>query len=86
MSTYISSAICPQCKTGYVTEGDKGWICNNCDKTLPSEIISYKVQCCSDKLDAISKFFLNKSFKLENSQSNFSTVRTVIVIPVKIYT
>ncbi|XP_026321549.1 SET domain-containing protein SmydA-8-like isoform X2 [Hyposmocoma kahamanoa] len=55
ISTYLSSAICPQCKTGYATEGDKGWVCNKCDKVLPSEIIGYKVQCCSEKLDAINK-------------------------------
>lgn len=74
MGTYLSSAICPQCKTGYATESDKGWTCNKCDQALPSEIIGYKVQCCSDKLNAISKFF-NENFYVNKLLKTLSTVR-----------
>ncbi|KAL0871364.1 hypothetical protein ABMA27_005102 [Loxostege sticticalis] len=56
LGTYMSSAMCPDCKTGYVTRTTEGqWTCQGCKKQFEQSNIGHKVQCCSDKLDVINK-------------------------------
>ncbi|XP_049876227.1 SET domain-containing protein SmydA-8-like [Pectinophora gossypiella] len=54
LGTYISSALCPHCKE-LATELEGEWKCTKCDKKLESEVLGYKLQCCSDKFDIINK-------------------------------
>lgn len=57
MGTYMSSALCPTCKTGYISEiSDETWVCHDCGAKCESSVIRHKVQCCSEKLAVISKF------------------------------
>ncbi|XP_047032020.1 SET domain-containing protein SmydA-8-like isoform X1 [Helicoverpa zea] len=56
IGTYMSSVICPECKTGYVSHtSPEEWSCNNCAKTFPENNMSFKVQCCVDKFGVINK-------------------------------
>ncbi|XP_053610807.1 SET domain-containing protein SmydA-8-like isoform X2 [Plodia interpunctella] len=56
LGTFVSSAICPTCKTGYLSTTDGGeWTCNDCKKDFAQEIIGHRIQCCADKLDFINK-------------------------------
>ncbi|KAM3965853.1 SET domain-containing protein SmydA-8 [Aphomia sociella] len=56
LGTYVSSAICAECKTGYVSKDNNDeWKCNNCKKLFAHSIISKKIQSCSDKFDVINK-------------------------------
>lgn len=57
MGTYLSSAMCSSCKTGYITRsGESEWICKDCAEQFSYPDIANKVQCCSDKLKHISMF------------------------------
>ncbi|CAH2267756.1 SET and MYND domain-containing protein DDB_G0273589-like [Pararge aegeria] len=55
MDTFMSSAICPSCKTGYMSKAGESWICRSCKKESEHSVIGHKVQCCSDKLEVINK-------------------------------
>ncbi|RVE45500.1 hypothetical protein evm_009839 [Chilo suppressalis] len=56
LGTYLSSAICPECKTGYVSQSsDQQWDCHECKKKFEHSKIWHTVQCCSDKFDVINK-------------------------------
>nr|XP_026495928.1 SET domain-containing protein SmydA-8-like [Vanessa tameamea] len=55
LGTYMSSAICPQCKTGYISKNASVWICNSCGKETEPSVIEHKIQCCVDKLEVINK-------------------------------
>ncbi|XP_068618071.1 SET domain-containing protein SmydA-8-like [Battus philenor] len=56
MDTYMSSALCPGCKIGYISHSiDEMWSCHSCDCKYEHSIIGHKVQCCSDKLASINK-------------------------------
>ncbi|XP_072944683.1 SET domain-containing protein SmydA-8-like [Epargyreus clarus] len=56
MDTYMSSAVCTECKTGYIScNDDKTWTCHSCKKEFEKSSIDFKVKCCSDKLEVINK-------------------------------
>ncbi|XP_075980595.1 SET domain-containing protein SmydA-8-like [Anticarsia gemmatalis] len=56
MDTYMSSAKCPGCKTGFVSQTSaEEWTCGGCKNTFPDSNIGYKVQCCTDKFGVINK-------------------------------
>ncbi|KPJ18665.1 Protein msta, isoform A [Papilio machaon] len=56
MDTYMSSALCSACKTGYMSEiSNEKWACHSCGSEYESSVIKLKVQCCSDKLAVINK-------------------------------
>ncbi|KAJ8715187.1 hypothetical protein PYW08_005168 [Mythimna loreyi] len=56
MGTHMSSVICPDCKTGFVslTSADE-WTCGLCSQTFQDNNIGFKVKCCMDKLGVINK-------------------------------
>ncbi|XP_073961830.1 SET domain-containing protein SmydA-8-like [Choristoneura fumiferana] len=55
MGTFLSSAICPSCKTGYVSPAGDRWSCNNCQNETDGSAMKLKVQACEDKLGVINK-------------------------------
>ncbi|KAL4711520.1 hypothetical protein ACJJTC_000536 [Scirpophaga incertulas] len=56
LGTYMSSAICPDCKTGYVSKSsDDDWTCSDCQKQFEHANIGHIVKCCTDKFDVINK-------------------------------
>ncbi|KAG7312099.1 hypothetical protein JYU34_001551 [Plutella xylostella] len=56
MGTYMSSAKCPHCKTGFLARGESdAWNCLSCQKEFENSNIGHKVQCCTDKLGVINK-------------------------------
>ncbi|CAH2093101.1 unnamed protein product [Euphydryas editha] len=55
MGTYMSSAICSKCKTGYVSKKADVWECNSCGKETEKTDIEHKIKCCSEKFEVINK-------------------------------
>ncbi|CAK1555740.1 unnamed protein product [Leptosia nina] len=55
LGTHMSSALCPACKTGFVTKRLDKWECHTCKKEADDSVVGFKVKCCSDKLDVINK-------------------------------
>ncbi|KAJ0174531.1 hypothetical protein K1T71_009639 [Dendrolimus kikuchii] len=52
--TYMSSVICTECKTGFVSGNDEIWTCNICKKQFTNIEINDKVKSCSDKFGLIN--------------------------------
>ncbi|XP_050677045.1 uncharacterized protein LOC126973768 [Leptidea sinapis] len=55
LGSFISSALCPACKTGYASKSGDVWECHSCKNKVDDSVLGYKVQCCSDKLASINK-------------------------------
>ncbi|CAG4991158.1 unnamed protein product [Colias eurytheme] len=55
LGTYISSARCPACKTGYLSKKGDLWKCNSCKEKADDSVIDYKVKCCTNKFEVINK-------------------------------
>ncbi|CAG4960141.1 unnamed protein product [Parnassius apollo] len=55
IGTYMSSALCPGCKTGYISPSCEMWTCHSCNSKYERSEIEHKIQCCSEKLAIINK-------------------------------
>lgn len=56
MGTFMSSLLCAECNTGYVSRNSpEEWTCNNCKKAFPDPTIVNRIKCCMDKFDVLSK-------------------------------
>lgn len=78
LGTYLSSALCPHCKKGYISKKSEIWICHSCGKESEQSTIDYKVQCCSDKLEMISKYLCIDTFR-----NFFTTLNNVYFLQIK---
>ncbi|XP_045524983.1 SET domain-containing protein SmydA-8-like isoform X1 [Pieris brassicae] len=55
LGTHMSSALCPACKTGFITKSGEKWQCHHCKEETDDSVIGFKVKCCQNKLDVINK-------------------------------
>ncbi|XP_026746333.1 SET domain-containing protein SmydA-8-like [Trichoplusia ni] len=56
MGTFMSSLMCAECNTGYVSRNSpEEWTCNNCKKAFPDPTIVNRIKCCMDKFDVLNK-------------------------------
>ncbi|XP_045488401.1 uncharacterized protein LOC111001641 isoform X2 [Pieris rapae] len=55
LGTHMSSALCPACKTGFITKAGEKWQCHHCKEETDDSVIGFKVKCCEKKLDVINK-------------------------------
>ncbi|XP_012550660.3 SET domain-containing protein SmydA-8 [Bombyx mori] len=72
VGTYMSSAMCPECKFGYVSRTSlQEWTCKDCGKEFKHSDVERKVACCTAKLQTINK---NDERELEEYIRNVSLV------------